>query len=234
MTIEPYLSKSRTLVVDDHDISSRYVVTVLGQHAGVVKQAPNAREALAMALTWHPHLICMDIHLPDINGLEVIRRIRQAWPADKPPPRVIILTGDDSGLKQSDLTDLNIDALLVKPVTGQQLREAARIPGNDRVKEPTPVEDKLELRNLFQEELERRLPELDQCISNFDYKRATGILHQLIASSAMCNERELESGLRELDATCRGDESSADLARTYYAMLESAQDFLFRHSQLRQ
>jgi len=234
MTIEPYRGGNRTLVVDDHDISRRYIVTVLGQYAGAVKQAPNAREALAMALTWHPHLICMDIHLPDINGLEVIRRIRLAWPADKPPPRVIIMTGDDSGLKQSDLADLNIDALLVKPVTGQQLREAVRIPGNSRVEEPNPVGDKLELRNLFREELERRLPELDQCISNFDYKRAARILHQLIASSAMCDERELESGLRELDATCRGDDSSADLARAYFAMLESAREFLFQHSQLRQ
>ena len=233
MTIEPYRGGNRTLVVDDHDISSRYVVAVLGQHAGAVRQAPNAREALAMALTWHPHLICMDIHLPDINGLEVIRQIRLAWPADKPPPRVIILTGDDSGLKQSDLADLNIDALLVKPVTGQQLREAARISGNDRVEEPTPVGDKLELRTLFREELERRLPELDQCVSNFDYKRATRILHQLIASSAMCDERELESGLRKLDATCRGDDSSAELARAYFGMLESAREFLFRHSQLR-
>ena len=222
------------IVYAQNAVKRRYIVTVLGQYAGAVKQAPNAREALAMALTWHPHLICMDIHLPDINGLEVIRRIRLAWPADKPPPRVIIMTGDDSGLKQSDLADLNIDALLVKPVTGQQLREAVRIPGNSRVEEPNPVGDKLELRNLFREELERRLPELDQCISNFDYKRAARILHQLIASSAMCDERELESGLRELDATCRGDDSSADLARAYFAMLESAREFLFQHSQLRQ
>ena len=158
MTIEPYSGNNRTLVVDDHGISSRFVVAALEQCAGAVKLARNASEALAIALTWRPHLICMDLHLPDINGLEVIRRIRLAWPPDKPPPRVIILTGDDSGLKQCELAALNIDALLVKPVSGQQLREAARLERKNRVTESGPGGDKLELRNLFREELERRNP----------------------------------------------------------------------------
>jgi CheY-like chemotaxis protein len=231
MTIEPYSRENRTLVVDDHAISCRYVVAALGQCAGAVKLARNAREALATALTWYPHLICMDIHLPDINGLEVVRRIRLSWPPDKPPPRVIILTGDNSGLKQSDLAALNIDDLLVKPVSGRQLREAARLHLNNRITESGARGDVLELRNLFREELERRLPELDQCISNFDRNRAAKILHQLIASSAICNERELESDLRKLDAACRHDDSTADLARAYYALLDSAQKFLFQFRQ---
>ena len=234
MTIQSYSGENRTLVVDDHDISCRVAVAALRQSTGAVKLARNAREALATALTWYPDLICMDIHLPDINGLEVIRRIRLAWPAERPPPRVIILTGDDSGLKQSDLTALNIDALLVKPVSGQQLREAARLDRNNRVNESDARGHSLELRNLLREELVRLLPELDQCISNFDCIRATRILHQIIASSAICNERKLESGLRKLDTACRRDDSTADLARAYYALLESAHEFLYRPPPFRQ
>ena len=234
MTIQPHWAGHRILVVDDHSISARHSVAVLRQCNGIVKLARNASEALATASSWYPDLICMDIHLPDINGLEVIRRIRLAWPPDQPSPRIIILTGDDSRLKQSDLAALNIDALLVKPVSGQQLREAARLQANDRVTESDPREDKLELKYLFREELERRLPELDQCISNFDGHRAARILHQLIASSAMCNECELESGLRKLDAACRRDGSTAELARAYYALLDSAQAFLSKHPHLRQ
>ena len=234
MTIQPHSTGNRILVVDDHAISGRHSVAVLQQCAGTVKLARNASEALATASSWYPDLICMDIHLPDINGLEVIRRIQLAWPADQRPPRIIILTGDDSGLKQSDLAALNIDALLVKPVSGQQLREAARLQATDRVAAPEPREDKLELLYLFREELERRLPELDQCISDFDRHRAASILHQLIASSAICNECELESALRKLDAACRRDGSTAELARTYYALLDSAQGFLSQHPPLRQ
>jgi CheY-like chemotaxis protein len=229
MTIEPNTGKNRTLVVDDHDISCRYAVAALRQCCGTVRQARTATEALATALSWYPDLICMDIHLPDIDGLEVIRRIRLGWPADRPPPRVVILTGDDSGLKQSDLAGLNIEQLLVKPVSGQQLRDVARLHRNNRVEESGPRGTGLELRNLFRAELEQRLPELDQCVSNLDRNQAARILHQLIASSAICNEHKLESDLRKLDATCRRDDSTADLARAYYTLLESAQKFLYRH-----
>ena len=225
---------TRTLVVDDHNISSRFAVAALRQLAGTVKLTPNGREALATALTWYPELICMDIHLPDINGLDVIRQLRLAWPPDRPPPRIIILTGDDSGLKPSDLAVLNIDELLVKPVSGRQLRKAARLHRTICVAEPDPPEHNPDIRKLFREELEQRLPELDQCISNFDGTRATRILHQLIASSAMCNERKLESTLRELDASCRRDDSTADLARVYFSLIESAREFLYRPPHFRQ
>ena len=234
MTIEPQSAANRILVVDDHNISSRHSVAALGQGGGKVKLARNAHEALATALSWYPALICMDIHLPDSNGLEVIRRIRQAWPSDKPPPRVIILTGDDSGLKQGDLATLKIDGLLVKPVSGQQLRKAARFHQDSPIKELDPDGHARELKNLFREELERRLPELDQCISNLDRQRVTGILHQLIASSAMCCERRLELSLRALDSACRRDDSTAGLAQTYYALIESAQEFLARLPAFRQ
>ena len=225
---------TRTLVVDDHNISSRFAVAALRQLAGTVKLAPNGKEALATALTWYPELICMDIHLPDINGLDVIRQLRLAWPPDRPPPRIIILTGDDSGLKPCDLAVLNIDGLLVKPVSGQQLREAARLHRPICVPEPDPPKHNPEMRKLFREELEQRLPELDQCISDFDCMRAARILHQLIASSAMCNERKLESTLRELDASCRRDDSTADLARVYFSLIESAREFLYRPPPFRQ
>ena len=189
MTIEPQSGALRILVVDDHDISSRSAAAALRQSAGSIKRAQTAREALATALTWLPDLICMDLHLPDISGLEVIRRIRLAWPPERSQPRIIVLTGDDSGLKQSDLAGLNIERLLVKPVSGHELREAARLQPNNHINEAGAYGHKLELEILFREELEQRLPELDRLISNFDRGPAAGILHQLIASSAMCNER---------------------------------------------
>jgi len=234
MTIEPYSGNNRTLVVDDHDISLGYAVAALRQCCGSVRHARSATEALATIMTWYPDLVFMDIHLPDNDGLEVIRQIRLSWPADSPPPRVIILTGDESCLKQSDLAGLNIEQLLFKPVSRQQLRDAARLHRSNSVKESRLRGNSLELRNLFRAELEQRLPELDQCVSNLNRNKAARILHQLIASSAICNESKLESRLRKLDATCRHDDSTADLAQAYYAFLESAQEFMCRHPPFKQ
>jgi len=50
----------------------------------------------------------------------------------------------------------------------------------------------------------------------------------------MCNERKLESALRELDASCRRDDSTADLARVYFSLIESAREFLYRPPHFRQ
>jgi len=228
MTIKPHSGEHRTLVVDDHGISRRYVVAMLRQCTGAVKRARTARGALDTALSWYPDLICMDICLPDLGGLEVIRRIRLAWPAEKPQPRVIVLTADESGLKRRDLEGLNVECILVKPVSGDQLRQASGLRRNGNGKGTPCAEPTRELQNLFRAELEERLPELDRYVSNFDRNRTTEILHQLIASSAICNEPRLETGMRALDACCRSDKPPADLARAYYRFLESADDFLSR------
>jgi CheY-like chemotaxis protein len=226
MTIQPLSGEHRTLVVDDHGISNRYAVAALRQCSGHVLQAQTAREALQIALSWFPDLICMDIQLPDSNGLEVIRRIRRAWPRERLQPRIVIMTGDGSELRQSDLVALKVECLLVKPVSGRQLREATGLHRNTQISEMGSGCHNQEMQDLFRQELQRNLPKLDRCISDLNRDRAAGILHQLIASSAMCHQRKLEAEMRTLNGACHLDSSSADLARAYYSFLEAAHDFL--------
>ena len=228
MTIEVQSGEHKTLVVDDHSISGRFAMAALNHSNNSIKRARTANEALAMALVWYPDLICMDLNLPDISGLEVIRRIRLAWPADRPQPRIIVLTGDGSGSSQNELEALNVDRLLVKPVSRHELREAAQLQADNRINEAGSDEHSLDLENLFRQELDKRLPELDRCISSLDHDRAAAILHQLTASSAICSELRLESALRALGATCRRQDSTTELARCYYSVLELAQEFLQR------
>jgi hypothetical protein len=84
------------------------------------------------------------------------------------------------------------------------------------------------LQIMFREELAQRLPELDLSVSGLDGLAAAAILHQLIASAAMCRESRLESGLRSLDQACRRETSPADMARRYHLMLECAREFISR------
>lgn len=70
----------RTVVVDDDFMSasvhSSYVERVPGFE--VVGEAHTGREALEVIARAHPRLVLLDIYLPDLNGLEVIRRLRNA------------------------------------------------------------------------------------------------------------------------------------------------------------
>ena len=79
-----------------------------------------------------------------------------------------------------------------------------------------------ELRELFSEELTTRLPMLDGYISALEWKPASEILHQLIASSAMCREKELENYCRLLNQAIRENPGPETVAQVYHPFLWAA------------
>lgn len=75
----------RLLVVDDHQIFrealQRLLLSVTDLE--VVGQASTGAEVLELARATQPAVVCMDINLPDINGIEVTRALRSALPKVK-------------------------------------------------------------------------------------------------------------------------------------------------------
>jgi len=82
-------SVRRVLVVDDEEIS-RYV---LRQHLltprHVISEATNGAEAIQMARTEHPDVICLDLTMPGLDGYEVLRRLK-ADPLTTDIPVVVV------------------------------------------------------------------------------------------------------------------------------------------------
>jgi len=72
----------RILLADDHDIVRRGLKDLLEQHAGwqVCAEASTGREAVELALQHRPQVAVIDLSMPELNGLEATRRIRQALP----------------------------------------------------------------------------------------------------------------------------------------------------------
>ncbi len=68
---------TKILVVEDDTTSLRYFQSVLGQIFSNLYFAETGNEALSLYHSESPDIILMDIGLPDINGLEVIRKIRE-------------------------------------------------------------------------------------------------------------------------------------------------------------
>ncbi|GAA4795845.1 response regulator transcription factor [Corynebacterium canis] len=66
----------RILVVDDEPGIRDVLVAYLQQENFQVRQAGTAQEALETISEWPPELVLLDIGLPDVDGLEVLRRIR--------------------------------------------------------------------------------------------------------------------------------------------------------------
>jgi two-component system, OmpR family, KDP operon response regulator KdpE len=126
------------LVVEDEAQMRRFLRTSLGNHGYRVVEATTGAEALALAQSHNPELVLLDLGLPDMDGIEVARRLR-AWMT---APIVVVSARGQEADKVRAL-DGGADDYLTKPFgTGElmarirvALRHAARA-GRDAPTEP--------------------------------------------------------------------------------------------------
>jgi CheY-like chemotaxis protein len=92
----------------------------LGYRADI---AANGLEALA-ALERQPYdLVLMDMQMPEVDGLEATRRIRQQWPGEK-GPRIVAMTANATQEDYQACMDAGMDDYLSKPIRVQELTTA--------------------------------------------------------------------------------------------------------------
>ncbi|MFH2122455.1 MAG: response regulator transcription factor [Pseudomonadota bacterium] len=77
--------KIRVALVDDHAIIREGLRVLLEQNSiiQIVGEAATGRECLAKIESWQPDVVVMDISMPDINGIEATRLIKEKWPQIK-------------------------------------------------------------------------------------------------------------------------------------------------------
>lgn len=94
MTDRGEQGRTRVMIVEDHTIVRQGLRLLLERNDQVVivGEASNGQEAIELASALEPEVILMDIRLPDVDGLEVTRRIK----ADHPDIAVIMLTMHDN------------------------------------------------------------------------------------------------------------------------------------------
>ena len=93
----------------------------LKPHGYTLLQATDGEKALKIALSENPDLIIMDIQLPKMGGLEVIRRLRQ-MPAFSHVPIIAITAYAMKGDEEKAI-EAGCNAYLTKPINTRQLPE---------------------------------------------------------------------------------------------------------------
>ena len=119
----------RVLIVDDEIQIRRFLTLTLEASGYLVYAAEDGAQALALIPDWRPDLILLDLGLPGLDGLEVLRRVR-AW---SPLPIIVLSVRDREADKVAALNQ-GADDYLTKPFgTGEllarirvALRHAAR------------------------------------------------------------------------------------------------------------
>jgi two-component system KDP operon response regulator KdpE len=125
----------RVLVVDDERAIRRYLRAALNAQGDVISEATNGEEALRAAALDRPDLIILDLGLPDLDGIEVTRRIRE-WSL---VPIIILSVREQESDKIAAL-DAGADDYLTKPFgTGELLARIRAAIRRTRLPENEPV-----------------------------------------------------------------------------------------------
>lgn len=116
------MARATIVLLEDHP-DSLEMYGLLLRHAGYqVHEASTAAEAIALLRTLTPDALVMDVGLPDMNGIDLCRRLRHDARLESMP--IIAVTGWTTTDRGSRLVDAPFSELLQKPVSPDVLLAA--------------------------------------------------------------------------------------------------------------
>ena len=128
--------REKILVIEDEKSISHFISTILNSHGYEAMQARSGAEAQSMISSHCPDLIILDLGLPDMDGLEILRQLR-SWSS------LPVVVGSARSYERDKVTalDLGADDYLTKPFGTDELlarvrtaiRHTRTASGNDEI-----------------------------------------------------------------------------------------------------
>jgi DNA-binding NtrC family response regulator len=106
------------LIIDDESTLVKNIRVYLGRHGHDTESAGSAEEGLALLEHFQPDVVLLDFHLPGMNGLEALGRIRER----RPDAKVVMITGHSSVKVAVDAMKAGAYDYIAKPVVLGELR----------------------------------------------------------------------------------------------------------------
>lgn len=220
----------RVLIADDNEINREFLFGVLAGADYQIEQACDGKEAVEMCLVTEFDAILMDIRMPEVDGIEATRLIREL-PAYRTTP-IVALTADLQLEQKSRLLERGFDATLTKPVSRDTLlgtlrgalgeKTVAESAGHER--EP-PIDQAAalaaaggnqqlldRLTAMLVTELDQFIPRLQQAEQTADLSAIREMAHKLRGSTGYCGAKPLQRAAAALELIAQREESEAILA----------------------
>ena len=221
----------RVLVVDDENAIRRYLHTALTAQGFTVFEAANGMEALSAVLNNRPDIIILDLGLPDFDGIEVTRRLRE-W--SQTP--IIILSVREAENDKIAALDAGADDYLTKPFgTGELMARMRVVMRRLANKSDEPV---IQVESLKMD-LSRRLvtineKEISLTPTEYDILRlliqnaGKVLTHRQLLRQVWGTAYESEMHLLRVNISNLRHKIEADPARPYYLVTESGVGYRLR------
>ncbi|HEX9656904.1 MAG TPA: response regulator transcription factor [Bacteroidota bacterium] len=119
------MAKIRVFVADDHNIVRRGLISLLSllEDVEVVGEAEDGRTAVEQVLKIVPDLVLMDVSMPNLNGMEATRRIKNRMPEI----RVLVLSAHDNEAYVLESLRSGANGYILKNTSADDLHAAIRV-----------------------------------------------------------------------------------------------------------
>jgi PAS domain S-box-containing protein len=126
-TLDPRLASRhplRILLAEDNPVNQMVAVQILSRMGYQADVVQNGREALDAASARNYDLILTDVQMPEMDGLEAVRRMRQLPSRSGHRPRIVAMTASVTNGDRRAALDAGMDDFVGKPVRIEDLRDA--------------------------------------------------------------------------------------------------------------
>lgn len=218
------------LAVDDHSINREFIRVALESTVASLTLASGGHEAIAHAATRQFDLVLMDLHMPDMDGMETWQGLREHNLANG-GPRVIALTADSRPEERERLRDAGFHGFLNKPVSVEQLLSAmSRVINGMDAFDPVETERSprvmllddarasrvngslaraSELRHALADELLSTMPRFHHLMATGQLDQAEQLLHQWAGATGYAGATRLERACRDFEHCLQNDLDSS-------------------------
>ena len=115
---------STILIVEDNDKNMKLVREILQHQGHATIEATSGAQGVRLAVEQRPDLILMDVQLPDIDGMEVLRQIRDQRALDATP--VLAVSASVMPNERQKVLSAGFEAFIMKPIDLKQFRETVQ------------------------------------------------------------------------------------------------------------
>jgi two-component system, NarL family, invasion response regulator UvrY len=112
----------KILIVEDHPIVRSGLRRLLDAEAAEIREAASGVEALGAFRAWQPNLVILDLNLPGIGGLEILKRLKTAEPATQ----VLVLSMHDDPMHVTRALQAGATGYVSKNARPEEIIEAVR------------------------------------------------------------------------------------------------------------